>query len=295
MLEKELEEKKSDEDSKEETNIIFNEKYFVDDEEISLILGETGKEISLTMYGHAKDREKAFLMFATLLAECENIEKLLGRYSVVVNFGKLNITYMTTDSGYMVMGTNEDGNTTLKMPDWIPQELSELTMGEDEIENYILELDSKIMDFGKTSGYRMGVFVNENQESTMEDDSEIEEIESTGNAIVYEDGKIIVTYNGIGGKENNYKIKLIIENLTDKTLTVQVRETSINGFMVDPTCSIEIAPGKKAVDGMTIWGDDAELIPMSKVENIETKFHVFNKDDWSDRYDTENVIVYNAE
>lgn len=29
---------------------------------------------------------------------------------------------------------------------------------------------------------------------------------------------------------------------------------------------------------------------MSSVENVETKFHIFN-DDWPDNYDTESVII----
>lgn len=108
--------------------------------------------------------------------------------------------------------------------------------------------------------------------------------------LIYQDENIIVTYNGISGKENSYDINFVIENLSDKTLIIQVRETSINGFMVNPICSIEIAPGKKAIDGMTIRSTDAENHPMSTVENIETKFHIYT-DDWEIRYDTENVVI----
>lgn len=108
--------------------------------------------------------------------------------------------------------------------------------------------------------------------------------------VVYQDENIIISYTGITGKESNYDVNFIIENLSDKTLIIQVRETSINGFMVDPMCSIEIAPEKKAMDKMTIWSDDAKNHPMSTVENIETKFHIFN-DDGQDRYDTESIKI----
>ena len=85
-------------------------------------------------------------------------------------------------------------------------------------------------------------------------------------------------------------IKFIIENLTDKTLTIQFRETSINGFMVNPIGSIEIASGKKAKDGMTMWGNEAKEYPMDKINGIETKFYVFS-DDRSIRYESEDVVV----
>ena len=118
-----------------------------------------------------------------------------------------------------------------------------------------------------------------------------EKEESIESKEIYKDENVIITYTGMSGEENEYKFNYTIENLTEKTLIVQTRETSINGFMVDPMCSIEIAPGKKAQDGMEIWSEDAEKHPMSSVENVETKFHIFNDDDWSDNYDTESVII----
>lgn len=113
--------------------------------------------------------------------------------------------------------------------------------------------------------------------------------------IIYQDESVIITYKGLTGEESKYKINFMIENLSEKTLSVQLRETSINGFMVEPMCSIEIAPGKKSIDSAIIWGEDAENCPMSSVENIETRFHIFNDDDWTDRYDTESIVILDSE
>lgn len=295
-LQKELDEKESEQNAESETNIIFNEKYLVDGEEVSIILGETDKEISLAMYGHAKDREKAYLMFATFLAECKNVEKLLARYSVVVNMEELNITYMTTDNGYAVMGKNKDGTTVLKKPDWIPEELSELTMVESEIESYILELDSKILEFGEMSGYRMGVLVHEAKENSGSNiQTEKPITQENIQTFIYSDDNIAVYYLGISGEENNYKINLLIENLSEKTLKISDKDTSINGYMADPIFVVTIAPGKKAKDGMSMSYSRAEDFPMSEIKSIETKFYVSNDDDWKDHYDTENVIVLSKE
>lgn len=133
----------------------------------------------------------------------------------------------------------------------------------------------------------------------VEEESETEERKETGNNenIVYSDQNVIITYTGIKEKSygNGYLINFTIENLSEKTLTIQLRETSINGIMVNPMCSIDIASGKKAINNAEIWGDDAKSIPMSEVKNIETKFHIFNDSDWSDRYDTENIVILNIE
>lgn len=295
-LEKELNEKEFEQNAEVEPNIIFDEKYLVDGEEVSIILGETNKELSLTMRGYAKDKEKAYLMFATFLAECKNIEKLLARYYVTVNMGELNITYMTTDGGYTIMGKNEDGTTVLKKPDWIPEELSELTIPESEIENYILELDSKILEFGEKSGYRMGVLIDETKENAGNNhQTQTPMIQENDQDLIYSDENIVIYYLGLSGEENNYKINLLVENLSEKTLNVSDKDTSINGYMADPLFAVTIAPGKKIIEGMSMSYSRAEDFPMSEIKNIETKFYVSNDDDWKDHYDTENVVVLNEE
>jgi HRD ubiquitin ligase complex, ER membrane component len=113
---------------------------------------------------------------------------------------------------------------------------------------------------------------------------------------IYRDENVIISYTGITGDENDYDVNFIVENLSNRTITVQVRETSINGVMVNPICSIEVAPGKKAFDDMQIIGKDATNTPKSRVTNIETKFRVFDFKDNGFGYDTENVVIlpYNA-
>lgn len=175
------------------------------------------------------------------------------------------------------------------------------TLGEIQEQEWF-DFDYVMLDFWSESlGRILSITVNANdlskpmqmhgwygEKDSAQDNNQGESIENSDERIVYQDENIIISYTGITGKESNYDVNFIIENLSDKTLIIQVRETSINGFMVDPMCSIEIAPGKKAMDKMTIWSDDAKNHPMSTVENIETKFHIFNNDD---RYDTESIKI----
>lgn len=88
-----------------------------------------------------------------------------------------------------------------------------------------------------------------------------------------------------------YEVKLVVENISDQKLTVQAREMSVNGFMVDPMCSIEVAPGKKAKDGIGIIGEDAEDNPMEEVESIETKFCIYRGDGFMDSYTTDTIVI----
>lgn len=109
--------------------------------------------------------------------------------------------------------------------------------------------------------------------------------------VLYQDALLTITYDGMKESNLGYKVNFVIENTSDQKLTVQVRDTSINGVMIDPMCSIEVAPGKKAKDGFTVFGEDAEGTPMEDVENIETKFHIIKGDGFSDFYDTESIVI----
>lgn len=111
------------------------------------------------------------------------------------------------------------------------------------------------------------------------------------NKLIYQDDNVKIQYCGIKSNYMGYQLDLIVENLSSRTLTVQARETSINGFMVDPICSIEVAPGKKAQDGITIYGDDASRTPMNAVRDVETKFYVFDWEDMDFSYETQNVVI----
>ena len=109
--------------------------------------------------------------------------------------------------------------------------------------------------------------------------------------VLYQDDLLTITYDGMKESSLGYKVNFVIENTSDQKLTVQVRDTSINGIMIDPMCSIEVAPGKKAKDGFTVFGEDAEENPMDDVENIETKFHIIKGDGFSDYIDTDNIVI----
>ena len=135
----------------------------------------------------------------------------------------------------------------------------------------------------------------EKAESLPEKNEEKETKQSSNNKsdnVLYQDDNIVITYQGISENYFGYDFDLLVENKTNRTLTVQVREMSINGFMVNmPACSIEIAPGKKARDGITIMLDDAENTPMNSVKTAEAKFAIIDWDDYDFDYETQSVII----
>lgn len=112
--------------------------------------------------------------------------------------------------------------------------------------------------------------------------------------VLYSGNGVKITYKGIadsgsflGGKSVN----LLVENTSNKDLTVQVRDFSVNGFMVSPICSIDVAAGKKAVDDIMISERELEDNSITEIEEIEFTFHVYDSDDWMDDFDTKTITI----
>ena len=68
--------------------------------------------------------------------------------------------------------------------------------------------------------------------------------------------------------------KFLIENKSDKKLTIQSRDTSIDGVMADPIFSVDIMPGKKANGEMTFM----DIESLEQLKNLEGKIIVMDED-----------------
>lgn len=117
----------------------------------------------------------------------------------------------------------------------------------------------------------------------------------------YDDsGEELHSENGVrivskGFSENNSVfgpgLVLFLENTTDKAIIVQVRDVSVNGFMVDTVFSEELAPGKRAIGAVTVLSTALKENNVEKIENMELGFHVFESDGWATIFDTEQIRV----
>ena len=81
------------------------------------------------------------------------------------------------------------------------------------------------------------------------------------------------------------------ENNSDKNITIQSRDVSVNGFMIDPMFSCDVVKGKKAIDVMSFFESDIEENDITEIENIELSFHIFDMDDWDGIKDTDTIVI----
>ena len=82
---------------------------------------------------------------------------------------------------------------------------------------------------------------------------------------------------------------LYIENTGDKAVTVQARDVSINGFMLNPIFSEDVVSGKRSIAAMTFMDKDLETNGITKITDIELSFHVFETSSMDTIVDTEKI------
>ncbi len=108
--------------------------------------------------------------------------------------------------------------------------------------------------------------------------------------IVDQDG-VKISFLGLGESYLGPSIKLKIENNTDQNITVQQRDMSINGIMMNGIFSSDVSPGKIANDSIDILDSDLEENSISQIENVELSFVVFNADSWDDIFETGPISI----
>lgn len=109
--------------------------------------------------------------------------------------------------------------------------------------------------------------------------------------IAFDNGTIKIVAKGLDNDTMGASFWFYMENNSDKPITIQCRNTSINGFMVDGIMSCEILPGKKAVDDISVWASQLEENNITDIENIETSFHISSDDFMETIADSDPVTI----
>lgn len=86
-------------------------------------------------------------------------------------------------------------------------------------------------------------------------------------------------------------VVVYIENNSNKNVTVQTRDVSVNGFMVDAIFSSDVLQGKRTVDTITLMSSSLEENEITDITDIELSFHIFDTDSWDAIVDTDVVKI----
>lgn len=107
-----------------------------------------------------------------------------------------------------------------------------------------------------------------------------------GVELINQDGVKIV---GQYVDENSFwgaAVLLYIENNSDKNVTIDVDDMSVNGFMVTPYFTSTVYSGKKAFDDITLMSTDLEKSGITSVDDIELSFKLVNPETYETIYES---------
>lgn len=99
--------------------------------------------------------------------------------------------------------------------------------------------------------------------------------------IVYDDGGIKVVAKGLDTSGwMGPAVILYIQNDSDTNITVQARDESVNGFMIDASLSEEVLPGKRSIADMSFLSSQIEENAITDITEVEFVLHIFDTDTW---------------
>lgn len=128
--------------------------------------------------------------------------------------------------------------------------------------------------------------------TTNADPSFVQEYDDDGVLLLDKQGfKIVAQGLDMSGSIFGAELLVYIENNSDNDVTIQARDASVNGFMVETIFSCDILAGKKAFDSIIFAKSDLEKNNIKEISEIELRFHIFDAKSWDTILDSESVTV----
>ena len=131
----------------------------------------------------------------------------------------------------------------------------------------------------------------ENLEGELAEEEVALKIDVDERVLLDQDGIVITLKSLEWGGMFGPSLKVLVENNSDKSITVQTRDSSINGIMADSMFSCEVGPDKKANDSITFMESDLEQAGISTIKDIELKFHAFETENWDGGFDSDAITI----
>ena len=141
--------------------------------------------------------------------------------------------------------------------------------------------------------------ITQTTETTTEETAAEEQTEetSTDSEAVTIEEQVLVDQDGIKITATGYEtdsiwgdgIKLLIENETDKDVTVGCTALIVNDFMISDLFASNVAAGKKAT--MHLMSSELKAAGIDSVGQIEAYFHVYDTNSFENIFDTDCVTI----
>lgn len=84
-------------------------------------------------------------------------------------------------------------------------------------------------------------------------------------------------------------IRVYAENNSERSVTIQLTDVSVNGYMIDPYFYSAILPGKVAFDRITFFQTDLDDNNITSIDSLEFRVHVYDSDSWDTIADSDPI------
>lgn len=153
------------------------------------------------------------------------------------------------------------------------------------------------------SGDTKQVVSNEGTETANDDENASDVSENPQDVAVIIDEQVLVEQDGIVITATEYVIdsiwgdgiKLLLENNSDKDVTVGCEALIVNDYMITDLFSSTVAAGKKANETMYLSGSQLKAAGIENVGKIEIYFHVYDSSTYDTIFNTECVTIQTSE
>ena len=155
------------------------------------------------------------------------------------------------------------------------------------------------LDFFSGSADGNGVIASEQPETQTQSAEPSEPIPDRQTAVVA-DGQVLFDHDGIKitlrslelDSRGRAELNVLIENDTEDSLTIQVRDVSINGIMFTSSVfSASVTAGNRRNDSVTFLSSGFERCGIEEIGIIELKFRVINNNDRDASFNTETIVI----
>lgn len=86
-------------------------------------------------------------------------------------------------------------------------------------------------------------------------------------------------------------IVLYMYNSGSRNVMIQVRDVSINGFMVESIFSADVDAGKHCLDSITFLSSDLEENEITEIEEVTLSFSIIDGDSWNTIEETQTITM----
>lgn len=89
----------------------------------------------------------------------------------------------------------------------------------------------------------------------------------------------------------DYVTRFFVVNESDKYATIRCEDVSVNGFMIDPYCSVSVPAGKMAYTNLYFYESDLESNKIDDIEVVEFYFDIFDYNTYDDIDESDTITI----